>query len=443
MTDRFSELEDRVVAAARAKRDELIALTCELIAYDTTARLVGDPARDEERLQRSLAARLAAVGAEVDLWEPPTTPSGNRILPSGLDFVGRPQLAARLGGTGGGRSLLFNGHIDAVSVEPREQWTSDPFVGEVRDGNLYGRGSSDMKGGIAAQMVALEVLNDLGIALAGDVVFCTVTDEESSGAGGWAAVDRGVRADAGICAEPSGFDAWVACRGTTCPTITIPGRAGHAETPQADWREGGAVNAIEKLPLVLEALTALRAEWRDRPEHQHPYLSVPDIVPTIVKGGDWSVTIPAWCHLECDAMFLPVQIGAAKNGNAIDDEIRTFVNEYVEAVDPWLAEHPLQWSWDSQVLPAEIPGDDPLVQTTLEIAASLGRPGGLGGLDSWHDAATFTRFGDTPCFSYGGGMLHTAHAVDEFMPVDDLVDMCAIYAVAAMRFCGVAGTTTP
>ena len=128
-------------------RDELVTLTSELVALDTTARDAGAPPRDEAQLQRLLAARLAALGAEIDLWEPAPTGDGGRFVPPGLDFVGRPQLVARLPGDPGGRpamppirplarrrrrppgaprSLLLTGHIDAVDVEPREQWTSDP-----------------------------------------------------------------------------------------------------------------------------------------------------------------------------------------------------------------------------------------------------------------------------------------------------------------------------
>ena len=122
-----------------------------------------------------------------------------------------------------------------------------------------------MKGGIACLVVALETLGRLGVRLAGDVVFCTVTDEESSGAGGRMAVEHGVRADAGIAAEATDFDAWVSCRGTVTPTITVEGRAGHAEMPQPDWREGGAVNAIEKLvPLLRRRPGAARGVARAR-----------------------------------------------------------------------------------------------------------------------------------------------------------------------------------
>ena len=88
------------------------------------------------------------------LWEPPETGSGNRFIPDHLDFRGRPQMLARLPG-GGGPTLLLNGHIDAVDVEPRAQWSSDPFTPEVRDGRLYGRGTADMKGFLACVLAAV------------------------------------------------------------------------------------------------------------------------------------------------------------------------------------------------------------------------------------------------------------------------------------------------
>ena len=437
MAEVRSGLEEKVVEAVRGNRDELLGVTAELVACDTTARGAGEPARDEEKLQGILARRLAALGAVVDLWEPEPTGKGNRHVPDDLDFRGRPQLAARLRGAGGGRSLLLNGHIDAVDVEPRERWASDPFTVVERDGRLYGRGTGDMKGGIAALVVALEALAHTGVRLAGDVVFCTVTDEESSGAGGFAAVAHGVRADAGICAEATGFDAWVACRGTLTPYVTVTGRAGHAEVRQAHWREGGAVNAIEKAIPIVQAAQRLRAEWRDRPDHQHPLLSPGDIVPTIVKGGTWEVTHPETCTVCFDCMYLPGHLDEEGTGKRVEAEIvRAF--EAAAGTDPWFDEHPLGYEWRCDVVPAEIPADHPLVTVTLDAGAGLGRPGRAAGLDSWHDAATFTRRGGTPTFSYGGDALATAHTIDEWIAVDDLVDAAAVYALAAMRWCGVA-----
>ena len=127
--------ERRLCEEIEGRRDQLVALASDLIAFDTTARKVGDPPRDETALQEHLAGRLRRVGAEVDLWEPDAASMrGRPLVPDGLDFAGRPQLIARLRGAGGGQALVFNGHIDVVSAEPRGRWSNrririaHPFV---------------------------------------------------------------------------------------------------------------------------------------------------------------------------------------------------------------------------------------------------------------------------------------------------------------------------
>ncbi len=117
--------ERRVCEAIDSGRSRLLSLATDLIGFDTTAREVGDPPRAETALQEYLSARLEAAGAEVDIWEPEEVAmAGRPLVPPGLDFAGRPQLIARRRGRGGGRSLVFNGHIDVVSAEPREAWRS-------------------------------------------------------------------------------------------------------------------------------------------------------------------------------------------------------------------------------------------------------------------------------------------------------------------------------
>ena len=216
--------EQIAVEAVAEREDDLVALAHELIRLDTTARAPGDPPRDEAKLQELLAVRLGAVGASIDLFEPDADAMrGRPLVPPGLDFNGRPQLIARLAGHGSGRSLVFNGHIDVVPADPDPAggWTSSPFAPEVRDGTLYGRGACDMKGGVAAMVVAAEVLAGLG-SFAGELVVATNTDEESSGAGSSALVAHGVRADAGIVCEATGFDAWVARPGTRSRNVSAP-----------------------------------------------------------------------------------------------------------------------------------------------------------------------------------------------------------------------------
>ena len=430
-----SAFEEQVVAAVRQGRDELVALVSDLVAFDTTARNIGDPPRQETELQEYLRRRLAALGADVDVWEPEPTGAGNRVVPDGLDFDGRPQLAARLRGAGGGRSLLLNGHIDAVSYEPLERWASHPLAPEVRDGQLYGRGSCDMKGGIAGMLFALETVTRLGAKLAGDVVFCTNTDEESSGAGSYACAARGVRADAGLCAEPTGFDVWVACRGGVNPVVRTLGRSGHAEMHHPHWRDGGPVNAIDKMELVLASLRALREDWASGPQFDHPYLHRPHVIPTLIKGGEWMVTYPSSCEATLSVVYMPGQVDGERGGQDVFDEVEAWVRASAEQ-DDWLAEHPPEWEWPCDIVPAEVPDDHPIVTDTLAAGADVGRPGRISGLDSWHDAAVYTRVAGTPTVSFGPGDLTKAHTIDECVPVADLVDHAAAVALMLLRWCG-------
>lgn len=436
--------ERGVCEAIEAGREQLVAIACDLIGFDTTARAVGDPPRDEPALQEYLGRRLQAAGAQIDLFEPSGDElAGKPLVPPGLDFRGRPQLIAVRRGAGGGRSLLFNGHIDVVSAEPRPAWTSDPFIGQVRDGKLYGRGACDMKGGVAAMVFAAEALASLGIGLEGDLVIATNTDEESSGAGGTALVQRGLRADAGIVTEPTGFKVWVACRGSEYGVIRVPGRPGHAEVRQPDWRQGGAVNAIEKAVVVLEAIASLRREWGAREGLDHPFLSRPALLPTMARSGEWAVTYPAQCELTIAVMYLPAQADERGWGADVRREVEQWIAREC-ARDDWLAEHPpvIEW-WPNSVMPFEIPSSEPIVATVLQATADAGLPGSLSGLDSWYDGATLTELGGTPCIGYGppgfdSDGVSVAHVVDEYVPVDGLVGCAQGLAVSAMRFCGLA-----
>lgn len=419
------------------RSDELVALASDLVRFDTTTRArVDDPPRQEAALQEYLAGRLAAAGADVELWEPPPEEvAPSKLVPPGLRFDGRPQLAARFAGASGGRSLLLNGHVDVVSAEPRDRWTTDPYEPVVRDGKLYGRGSCDMKGGVAAMVFAAETLRRLGVRLAGDLLVCTVTEEESTGAGGVAAVAHGVRADAGVVTEASNFDVWVACRGSIIPTITVPGRPGHAGMPQPHWRAGGAVNAIEKATIVIDAMRRLQDDWRGRPDQNHPFLSPGDIVPTVVAGGEWIVSHPSSCRLTYHVGYLPAHADADGWGTAVEREITDWVRRAADA-DSWLAENPPAFEWAPEVPAAEISPDEPIVETMLSAGADVGRRGRVAGLDNWHDGATFTRFGGTPCVCFGPSDLTAAHTVDECVPVAELVACAQALAVGAMRFCG-------
>lgn len=426
--------ERRVCDEIARRQDDLVELLRALVRLDTTTFDGDAPPRQEAELQELLAERLRSLGGDVRLWEPPPELiAGHPMVPDGFTFAGRPQLAARFGGTGGGRTLLLNGHIDVVSVEPLERWQHPPFEAVVADGAVHGRGACDMKGGVAAMVFAVETLARLGIRLAGDVVVNTVSEEESTGAGGLA-MARSLRADAAIVPEPSGLDVWVTCRGSLLPTITVEGRAGHAGIPQRPAADGGAVNAIEKMSLVLDAVRRLRERWAAQPAH--PYLSPGDCVPTKVTGGEWIVSYPASCRLDCHIEYLPDQADEAGWGSRVEREFTEWILAET-ARDPWLAEHPPRIAWLlGGVPPAAVPIDHPIVTTALAAASDVGADSVLGGLDNWHDGATLTVEGGIPAICVGPGDIALAHTASESVPIAELVACSQALAVTAMRFCG-------
>lgn len=432
----LTAVEREVVAGIAGRRDDLVELLSALIAFDTVTHVPDAPARDEAALQRFLERRLAALGAAVQVAEPdPALVAGHPMIPDGFSFDGRPQLVARFSGAGGGRTLLLNGHVDVVDVEPRSAWASDPFGAVVRDGAVWGRGACDMKGGVACMVFAAELLAELGVPLAGDLVVNTVTEEESTGAGGLASA-RTLHADAAIVPEPSGLAVWVACRGSLLARITVEGRAGHAGIPPRHPSARGAVNAIEKTSYLVDAIRRLREEWALRP--RHPHLSAADCVPTMVAGGEWLVSYPAACRLDCHIEFLPGSAGDGDAAAPVREEFEAWIGR-AAAADPWLREHPPRVEWLGLAPPAEVAPDDPVVETLVSVERDLGRSGRLGGLDNWHDGATLILEAGIPAVCFGPGDIQVAHGPDEHVAVDELVACAQGIAVSALRFCGVQG----
>ena len=432
----LSALERRVCEHVAQREQELVELLSALIGFNTVTHTPGAASRHEAALQQFLAGRLAARGAGVSVEEPePSLVAGHRIVPEGFSFAGRPQLVARFPGAADGRTLLLNGHIDVVDVEPLDTWSRDPFAAVVHDGAVWGRGACDMKGGVACMVAAAEALAELDVPLAGELVVNTTTDEESSGAGGLASA-RSVHADAAIVPEPSGLEVLVACRGSLLPTLTVEGRAGHAGIPPHHPDEGGSVNAIEKTMYLLDALRRLREDWALRP--RHPHLSAAECVPTMIRGGEWLVSYPARCRLDCHIEYLPTQADAQGWGSLVEREFEECIAS-ASAADPWLRRHPPQVEWlVGGVPPAEVSPEEPVVQALLGAERDLGREGTLGGMDNWHDGAMLIVEASMPAVCYGPGDVYVAHGVQEHVPVGDLVACTQGIAVAAMRFLGAA-----
>jgi len=428
-------------------RDALAGLLAELVRFDTTCvEPAVEPGRrnQEADCQAYLRERLARIGAELTAVEPdPARFAGHPMMPAGHHWDGRPMTLARIRGTGGGRDLVLNGHLDVVSAEPRGDWSVPPFAGEVVGERLIGRGASDMKGGVAAMLFALEALHANGVRLAGDVWVQLVTDEETNGMGTVAMLEHQPPADGAIVPEPSHFDAYVACRGVLYGQIAIEGRPAHAEQPQPHWSEGGAVGAIERLAPVLDALRELNAQWRDGAAGEHPLLAPPCVVPTLVEGGEFIASFPRACTLTFDATYLPADADADGHGTGARARLREAVDAVV-AHDDWLAAHPLRWSWTTDYPPYELDQarGAPLLAALDAAGVQVGRRVGRAGLNAWHDAASLGRLAGIPAVSCGPGRIEQAHTIDESISLRDLTDGAAFLAAAVRGFCGAGATPT-
>ncbi|MBO0798924.1 MAG: M20/M25/M40 family metallo-hydrolase, partial [Blastocatellia bacterium] len=241
------QMEKRVAAAAHKMGGRLRETISGLVRIPSENT---PPTGSEFECQSYVQGRLRELGLQADLYELASVPGlqTHAAFRHERDYTNRPNVAAVWPGSGGGRSLLLSGHIDTV---PRgsEPWTRDPFGAEIEGNRLYGLGSNDMKGGIAAMLVAVESLREAGVKLRGDLLFETVVDEEFGGVNGTLGGRlRGHNADAAVICEPT--------QQVICPA-QMGGRTVHL-TLRAE--SGGILNEGEVPPPVTEQLHFLLGE---------------------------------------------------------------------------------------------------------------------------------------------------------------------------------------
>jgi acetylornithine deacetylase len=435
-------LVDELDSYVDERLDDLVGLVRDLVGFDTVSvdLAPGSEHRENEEgaLQELVGGVLADLGAEVDQWEPePAALRDHPMMPPWHHWEGRPITVGTVRGHDGGRSLIVNGHIDVVSPGDLDRWTSPPFEPVVRDGRLYGRGAVDMKGGVASALFGLRALKEIGVRLAGDVIFQAVPDEETCAMGTVAAIERGYRADAGLVPEPTLLNLWIATRGLLHGSFEVPGRSAHAEVNQPPWEQGGGVNAIERAVPLLAALGELSDDWRGRDDKRHPLLGAPQAQPTIVNGGAFISNVPEAVTVHLNATYLPGDADGAGYGSAPREEIVAAV-EGSAGRDDWLRANPVRWTWATDYPPSEIPPGEEIVATASAVARELGLEGRLEGIDTTYDGALLTRLAGVPSPAFGPGDLGRAHAPDEWIGIEELRQGARAYARALPRWCGVA-----
>jgi acetylornithine deacetylase len=291
-----------------------------------------------------------------------------------------------------------------------------------------------MKGGAAAIITAIEAIDETGITLDGDLIVEMVLDEEVNGMGTVSCIERGYRANAAVIPEPSNLGLCTATRGLMWLNIKVQGRSGHAEHAQPHWTVGGAVNSIEKANFILDSLSRLELEWRSRPDKQHPLLSTPEIIPTLIHGGDFWTTVPEKCELDFDIQYLPTELDETGFGRKVQREVEEYLQRCFRT-DSWLSEFPptLRWLVDYPCM--EVPYDSPIVSTVAESERQLGlEPYPLPD-DSGFDGVHLVHLAGVPCLSVGPGPKEKAHQIDEFVSIDSLIKTSKVLAVTAVNWC--------
>ena len=375
---------------------DVAGLTAQLVAIESINPNVVSSGSGEGEVARFVAEWCERAGLETTLTEPAPE---------------RPNVVAVARGSGGGRTLILNAHTDTVGVAGM----TDPFVARLDGGRLYGRGTYDMKGSLAACMLATAEAARRG--LRGDVVLAAVSDEEFASVG-TTAVAASIRADAAIVTEPTEMQLAIAHRGFVCFEIETIGRAAHGSRPHL------GIDAIAKMGRVLVGIEELDRELRAHPTHAR--LGSGSVHASLIEGGQEYSSYPARCLLQAERRTIPGETAELAEGE---------IQEILSASgrdDP-------EFSGEVRVVasrePFEVAEDAELVEIVRRSGTSVtGVEPDVVGVSFWADSALLAAAGiPTVLFGPRG---EGAHAEVEWVDVGDLERCVEIYAAVAVEVCG-------
>jgi acetylornithine deacetylase len=425
-TGHKAEIFEMIGHAVRARREQSVGLLQRLVR-------VASPSGSEGAVQEVVEDALLDCGLAVERCEATTAQVAPYAEHVGQESKpeGRPNIVGVRAGSGGGRSLLLNGHVDTVGPGDPAVWTHPPFSGVVDGDLLYGRGACDMKGGIVTMISALKALEVLGLGLRGDVTVAATVGEEDTGVGALATVLAGYRADAVIVTEPTRLRLVPAQAGSLVFRVTVRGRAVHASA-----RHRG-VSAFEKFLPIFEALSELEREREDTLRHPL-YEGVQDkaaINLGVVRAGEWSITVPETLVAEGRVGLIPgEELGASKS--MVADRIMEAAEK-----DPWLREHPPEIEWPGgQSVPVEVSVDEPICHAVSRAHERVtGERPSVEGSAYGADMRFFVRLAGMPCVMYGAGDIGLAHCPDERISITELLTATETIACLLVDWCGASG----
>jgi acetylornithine deacetylase len=387
-----------------------------------------DPAGgiDETYVVDLLKELVATNSVNPTLGRGPGETAIAKLLHDRLDSIGglevrtqpvtdeRSNVIAIMKGSGGGQSLMLNGHLDTVGVDGM---IIDPFKPSIQNGLLRGRGACDMKGALAAMIGAVKSIIDSAIRLRGDLVFSGVVDEEYKSIGIKKLVQE-YRTDAAIVGEPTDMRVATAHKGFVWIEVEVKGKAAHGSVPEK------GVDAIAHAAKIISATERLQRELEGR---VHPLLGTPKIHTSTIQGGtDWSI-IPERCMLRLERRTLPGESVASVMAE-IEDILKTIKEETpnfnATARSPY------------DMLPLETTESEPIVQIAQQaLAEKTGTRAPVIGVPYWTDGAVLSQMGSIPTCLFGPGDIGVAHSADEYVSLENVFTSAHVYREIIRECC--------
>lgn len=418
-------VRESIVRAAADAREELVGLTQALVRFPT----VNPPGEAYEPCARFLGEYLAARGYQTDLVVATDRAEHSSAHP-------RVNIVGSLRGESGRPNVHLNGHIDVVPVG--HDWSLDPFAGVVREGKIYGRGVADMKGGLAAAVIAVECIRRAGVRIPGTVEVSGTVDEET---GGWAGVAHlarsgrltSARVDHVIIPEPLNVDRiCIGHRGVWWADVIIRGRIAHGSMPSL------GVSAIATMGDVIHALQ------HELAAHLGERVTAMPVVPdasrratlnfNTVAGGQVGYDVQSPCVADECRLIIDRRFLAEESLGAVRAEI-------VRVLDRVTARNPgSSWELVDRLVvdPVQTPASSPLIPALQRsIREVIGREAALVASPGTYDHKHVTRIGGiTSCVAYGPGVLEVSHQPDEWLDIDDLVHATQVLALTVAELTG-------
>jgi acetylornithine deacetylase len=397
-------------------KSEIFEMARELVRFPSVTG-------EETEAQQHIAGRWQDWGLSVDLWIPERSEVVGHpaFCDDGLP-IERANVVAQWGeGDPNRAGLILNGHMDVVPVGDLSRWDDDPFEGIIHRGRLFGRGSCDMKSGLAAMSFAVRAAQQLGITPQQPILLQSVIGEETGGLGTLAAILRGYRADLAVLGEPTSLALCPVASGALSFRLRVPGRAAHGALPET------GVSAIDKFHQVREILRDLETErhtsFRHKAFESRP-LAAPISIGTL-QAGDWPSTVPDEAIAEGRfGVFPGEEIAHARH------QFEATIREAAKR-DDWLRNHPVQVEWfEGQFEPGETDPQTPLVQELARCHhAVTGASARVQGVPYGNDLRLFARHANMPAVLYGPGDVLRAHAANESISLDEIVTATEVYTM--------------